>query len=386
MKRILECHPSFDAKLGGLSRGCTECLKGNKTVLFVTGLCPRHCYYCPISEEKWAKDESYANEWKFATKEELFQEIRLCNSTGVGITGGDPLVKRERTCDFITSVKEVFGKAFHVHLYTSLDLVTPDCLALLSRAGLDEIRVHPDIKNETLWHKINGLSTYAWDVTVEIPVIPHLEEQTKKLMLFCEEKINFMNLNELEMSDTNKTNLTKRGDRVKHKLSHGVAQSEETAMRLLAFAKNRFTYAVHYCSSRSKDRQMAKRIQKRAKNVKLATDHETDEGTLIRGVIYLPTLVPGFGYQQKIARLSSKEKIQNKSLLKQAKKELAQKLRLSPSRLHLDLFKLRLLTSVRVVEKHAQRIRQAGFLPAFVEEYPTQDALEVQVQFLGETQ
>ncbi|HRZ19884.1 MAG TPA: radical SAM protein, partial [Methanofastidiosum sp.] len=34
---------------GKLSKGCKLCIKGRKSVLFVTGLCGVNCYYCPLS-------------------------------------------------------------------------------------------------------------------------------------------------------------------------------------------------------------------------------------------------------------------------------------------------------------------------------------------------
>jgi uncharacterized protein len=378
--KSIEKSSLYDAKLGTLSHGCTECLQGNKTVLFVTGVCPRHCYYCPLSEEKWLKDASYANEWKIQDINNIIEEIKLCDSTGIGITGGDPLAKFDRTIEFIQKLKQEFGKQFHMHLYTSLDLVTLDKLKMLFSAGLDEIRVHPDLENKMLWEKISLLKQFLWDTTVEIPVIPHLKQQTKELMQFCNNKIDFMNLNELELSYTNNDELLKRDYHVKESLSHGAKGSQETAMELLEYAKQ-FSYNVHYCSSHSKDVQMQKRIKKRAKNAKFSTDLETDEGTLIRGIIYLKGLEPGFNYQKKIALLSQIEKENALKTLKEAKKEFSTLLRVPSANLHIDPIKLRLITSINIVEKHADSIKKKGFLPAFVEEYPTQDSLEVQVQF-----
>ena len=55
--------PYHSYKIGTLSKGCQLCVKGSKLVLFLTGLCPRSCYYCPISDKKYKKDVTYADEW-----------------------------------------------------------------------------------------------------------------------------------------------------------------------------------------------------------------------------------------------------------------------------------------------------------------------------------
>ena len=52
----------YSKKIGSLARGCKQCVKGEKLVLFITGVCPRNCWYCSISEKKKNKDVIFANE------------------------------------------------------------------------------------------------------------------------------------------------------------------------------------------------------------------------------------------------------------------------------------------------------------------------------------
>src|SRR5205807_270626 len=47
---------------GGLPVGCRQCTDGAKMVLFVTGICSFHCFYCPVSDEKMYKDVVFADE------------------------------------------------------------------------------------------------------------------------------------------------------------------------------------------------------------------------------------------------------------------------------------------------------------------------------------
>ena len=49
----------YSWKIGNLAKGCKQCVKGEKTVLFITGKCSLRCFYCPISDQKKNKDVIY---------------------------------------------------------------------------------------------------------------------------------------------------------------------------------------------------------------------------------------------------------------------------------------------------------------------------------------
>ena len=72
----------YSFRIRTLPKGCQLCVQGKKTVLFITGLCARHCDYCPISEQKKNKDVVYANEWPTKKIKDLFTEIELCGHNG----------------------------------------------------------------------------------------------------------------------------------------------------------------------------------------------------------------------------------------------------------------------------------------------------------------
>ena len=173
---IIEKTKFYSWKNGNLCRGCKLCVKGEKLVLFITGICPRNCWYCSISEKKKNKDVIFANERPITKVEEAIEEAKLCDAAGAGITGGDPLSKLDRTLEYIKALKNEF-KDFHIHLYTSLDLVNEDKLKQLFEAGLDEIRFHPVLDDNTDWHKIDLALEYDWDVGLEIPAVPDKEKE-----------------------------------------------------------------------------------------------------------------------------------------------------------------------------------------------------------------
>jgi pyruvate formate-lyase activating enzyme-like uncharacterized protein len=374
--------PFFSKRIGPLAKGCQHCVKGEKLVLFVTGLCPRSCAYCPISDKKSMHDVTYANEWPTSDINNIIEEARLCNSKGAGFTGGDPVVKIHRTCTYIKKLKKAFGKKFHIHLYTSFDLATRANLKKLHDAGLDEIRFHPDIDSNKLWKNIETAREFNWDIGVEIPAIPNKKTKTMTLLDFFNNKINFLNINELEVSDAKANTLTAQGFRTKDKLSYGVKGSDNLAKELLKHAKT-LNYNVHYCTAKLKDKvQLTKRIQRRAKNAKQYFDILNKDGTLTRGAIYLPYLTPTFNYQKKLDSLTPKQKTITLRKLNTAMRHLIVQYNVPRKLLSIDNQHPRILTNPGVTQHLAEEIRSMHLKPAIVTEYPTWDALIVELEFL----
>lgn len=336
---------------GTLPKGCQFCVKGEKLVLFITGLCPRNCFYCPISDQKYKKDVIYADEWPIKKAEEVIKEAKLIDAKGAGITGGDPFSVIERTVKYIKLLKKAFGNKFHIHLYTSLNLINDEKLNRLYNSGLDEIRIHPEIYNNKLWSKIKLIRKHNWDIGVEIPSIPNTKKQTEGLIDYFKDKIDFLNINELEFSD-NKTQ--KLGTFVpKDRFSYGVKGSEEFAKYLLKKYEKEIKN-IHYCTARLKDRvQLGNRLKRRAKNVATKFDKITKEGTLIRNVIYTKN-------PKKTIRLL-KNLVQEKDLIED---------------------KDRLITSRQILNKYRNKLKKLNLKPAIVEEYPTYDRMPVEIEFL----
>ncbi len=365
---------------GTLPTGCALCVKGEKLVLFITGTCGRRCFYCPVSEAKFSKDVVYANEWKIQdplAPLELIEEAKLSGAKGAGITGGDPLTNVKRCVNYITLLKTTFGKTFHIHLYTSLQLVTHEILQQLYDAGLDEIRFHLDLEHHSEWGKLSLARAFDWKIGVEVPVIPHYKETLFRLVDFICDKVDFLNLNELEQSDTETKHyhLHSLGYETKNDLSYGVKGSEELALEILKYAEQKHL-SSHYCTSTLKNKvQMTERYKLRALHVSLPTDKITSEGLLIRGCVYLKELSPGFDYYHQLQQ-ADRQKIL--PLLTLAQEQLTQKK--IPTILDKD--KLRLLLSSQMVKRKSKDIKKLGFVPAIVEEDPTVDSVEFEVELL----
>lgn len=366
---------------GQLAKGCEECVKGRKLVLFITGLCGQRCFYCPVSEHKYGKDVVYANEWKVSNLDdpvELLKEAKLIEARGAGITGGDPLVKVDRCCTYIRLLKEKFGKKFHVHLYTPLKLVTEERLNKLFDAGLDEIRIHLDVDDESLWSRLDLVCRYSWDVGIEIPCIPGRVDRMKRVVDFVAGRVKFLNLNELELSDTQTAHYKMDGFRAKNSVSYGVEGSEESGLEVLKYAEFKGLPA-HFCTAKLKDGvQVANRLKIRSKNSALWFDIQTGEGLLLRGCVYLPFLSPGFGYREKLKCADVSETLVNLEVVR----DKLLKLGILSENIVVDRVKLRILLPRNIVLKFADRIKKLDLLPAVVEEYPTADATEIDVEFV----
>ena len=372
----------YSHKTGNLCRGCQLCVKGKKLVLFITGNCAQKCFYCPISEHKYGNDAVYANEWKISdTKNptELIEEAKLTGAEGAGITGGDPLTNVERCIEYITLLKKEFGQRFHIHLYTPLKLVTKENLEKLHLAGLDEIRFHPDLDDDKLWPKLELAKQFKWTMGVEIPVVPGYGDKIKKLIDYIKDKVEFINLNELEVSDTEIEHYKLTGKyKPKDEFSYGAEGSEELALELLSYINTK-RLDGHYCTAKLKDAvQVKKRMEARAERIKLPWEKITKDATLIRGCAYLPELSPGVHYHETLKGADKKPILEK---LNQLRSKLIDK-GIKDSQLVIDGNKLRILLPFAVAQSKCALIKKIGLLPARVEEYPTADALEMDVEFL----
>lgn len=349
-----------------LSPGCKMCSDGSKLVVLITGLCSSKCYYCPLSKEKFGKDRIFADEWELKDEsdtDKLILEAEYINATGAGITGGDPLIVWQRAKKYITLLKERFGSGFHIHLYTS-GLKNSEHINDLITAGLDEIRFHPmsdnwdNMDSSPILDSINSAITTGVDVAIEIPAIPKMEKQILTLVKWSDKKdIKWINLNELEFSETNADLLNKKSFIVKDDISAAVKGSQETAYKIIKLVSNEsLDIGVHYCSSSFKDGiQLRRRIMRRAKNIAKKTDIITEDGTLIKGVIYT-----------------------NKNQISEVANLLLKDFKITNNEIYIDKEKNRIEIDALVLEKIAHKLKKIGLECYIIEEYPTADRLEVE--------
>ncbi len=338
---------------GTLPTGCAQCTEGAKMVLFVTGLCSFHCFYCPVSDEKMYTDVVFADEKRVESDADVLEEARAIRAKGAGITGGDPLEAVDRTAHYIRLLKREFGPSFHTHLYTmSTD---PEKIRALAAAGLDEIRFHVP---PGLWSHPQSLGFPAavrlaqelgMTVGLEVPLIPEREADLEALIHWAEsEGLAFVNLDEMEYSDANFARMKVRGYEAKHELAYGVKGADQVALRLL---EKPWKTTVHYCTSGYKDGwQLRTRIKRRAEHVARPWDVVTEDGTLVKGVI------EGDGLDDLLRDLAKRHRVPKKLM-------------------GFDAAKRRIEIAPWVLEEIAPSLGRPSFV---VEEYPTADGLEVE--------
>jgi pyruvate formate-lyase activating enzyme-like uncharacterized protein len=287
VKIIKSKENNYYIKGRGIPKGCKLCLKGQKTVLFLNGICqkPDHCsWYCPISTERKDKEIAFANEIKISLKQDLLEEISKIDAKGMSITGGEPLSKLNlaKTLDYIKYIKLQKGNKFHIHLYTNGINFNEILAEELVSTGLDEIRFHPDREN---WKNIEYALDKGLVVGAEIPVIPS-EKDLKSLRDFViyidTIGADFINLNEFEYCFPNSQSLKERGFYLKKGSIASVVNSQQAALDIIKELNENVDIKMHFCSTTAKDYfQLKNRYLRRAKNIRLPFEVITEEGLLV---------------------------------------------------------------------------------------------------------
>ena len=341
-----------------LPKGCKYCVTGAKMVLFITGICKTGCFYCPISPEKKDKDVIFANERRITNLEEILEEAEMMDAEGTGITGGDPLTAMDRTIEAIKTLKEHFGRGHHIHLYTSsIDMKKA---VELKNAGLDEIRFHPPMEQ---WDSFDVgilskiVSIKGLDVGIEIPAIPGMEKELEQLIVaVVNAGVKFVNINEFEFSESNWNMMEDCGYEIKDELSSSILGSEEIAIGIMKKYKK---YPIHFCSSSFKDGvQLRNRLLRRAKHIAKKYDLITEDGTLIKGIVYADDL------DSAMIVLTKEHKVPS-------------------SLLHADRERNRIEIASWILERIADSLPYRCYV---VEEYSTSDRMEVERTPLGKKQ
>ena len=315
-----------------LTEGCRLCRRGAKLVLFITGLCGESCFYCPISAEKKGKDVVFANERYVATEEDFVAEVEMMDAEGVAITGGESLLKLDRVVEYLKLAKKL---DLHVHLYTSIAAKESTLEKLRS---LDEIRFHPpELRDpEKYIESIKVAKKLGIEAGFEIPAFKF----EPKIVEIVNELDAFLNVNQLEASETNWNELVSRGYRI---CDYYVDCND--IVKLYEKAKK-----FHYCSARFKDV-----AQFRRRLIRMAMNHPDFYQVTKDGTIVCCRIEGNLDKAEEILRRKGYEYVRFEDCIE---------------------------TSVDVVEEIRECLKAEGFRLSIVERYPTSKRTVLEVTWV----
>jgi len=331
-------------------------MRGTKLVLFITGRCEKGCFYCPLSEARYGKDVIFANEVQVTQVEQALKEAHMIDAEGVGITGGEPLLEIDRTCQYLKAFKQEFGERFHAHLYTALEPVSVERVGPLLDAGLDELRLHRFKAGEDL-DKLRAMTRGTVDLGLEIPALPGQLEQMKRLLLDVDAAhLDFVNINELEFGPLNADQLRTRGFVLDSKSVAAVRGSEKTAIALLDWATRHTSLNVHFCPLALKDGvQLRNRFRRRAKHVAAPFERISSDGLLVKGIIHPAA---GMSLAEAFEILTNEFRMPTEQLQSNARR---------------DCFE----SSSMLVRRLATQLKKRGFRVGVAQEYPIESRFQV---------
>ncbi len=106
-------------------------------------------------------------------------------------------------------------------------------------------------------------------------------------------------------------------------------------------------------------------------------DIKTEEGTIIRGAIFIEK--PSFNYT---SLLKTKNKTEEIKKLKKLRNEVCRKLRINKQDILIDEKRYKLWTSRRIIFRHKKEILALKLIPAIIELTPDQEELEIEIDYL----
>ena len=247
-----------------LSPGCRACGEGTWACLFVNGVCNARCFFCPAPQA--TRDPPETSGLPFPEVDDFLDYVERFGFTGVSLSGGEPLLTEERTHAFLTALRARFGARLHLWLYTNGLLATPERLARLAAAGLDEIRFNALATDGDLTAVRAAVGLFP-RVTVEIPAPPG--EGPRLVQLATElaaAGVRHLNLHQLRATPHNARHLVDRADvTVLHGTRAVVIQSELAALEVLAEVQARgLAIAVNCCLSAFRGRHQEAAGRRRA--------------------------------------------------------------------------------------------------------------------------
>ena len=240
--------------LNALSPGCKTCVEGKWLCVYISTRCVQGCFYCPKSQNGNDSDLPRTPEkFSFGSVDDYVAYLGGFDFEGVGFSGGEPFLAYEKLVKYIENTRRAFGLRHYLWAYTSGKHVTPENLAALRRAGLNELRFHIAANGYDLTSVALAIKEIG-RVSIEIPVIPEDKQIVmEKLAQFEELGVSHLNLHQLCMTEANYEALSKRNYTIAHTdyfpNFFPVLESELAAFDIMRYASDKtFKMGINYCS------------------------------------------------------------------------------------------------------------------------------------------
>jgi pyruvate formate-lyase activating enzyme-like uncharacterized protein len=301
-----------------------------------------------------------AEDLEFPVVDEYVEYVTQYDFDGVSVSGGEPLMDMERSCEFIARTKQRLGDEVHVWLYTNGLLATQENLGRLQDAGLGEIRFNLAAQDYCL-DGLRGAVEMFDAVVVEIPAIPEDADLVKNLLpVLSDLGVGYLNIHQLWGAAHNIQELMRRGYSLVSGAWTSVIESELAALDLLEYAIDRApATSVHYCSSAYKERyQIAAKL--RCQAMRLVRDGEdVTEAGLIR---QLSAVGSSEDLQRQVERLRRAGASQSDYEIDLSGGQLRFRARIGPM-MNLDMLKVRLQYDIAYVAEQPGSATTTSVIP-----------------------
>ncbi len=351
-------HSSF--LVGDFPKSCELSAEGKVLNLFVTGLSQRTHPY-EVDDPRQITDNSWANELKVQNKKDIVDESKRSLAEAASITGGDPLTRMDRTTGFIKLLKKEYSDSFYVFLHTFLDSVTDLKLHRLADVKLDEIVFYPDLDNPRSWRKFGLARNFPWKIGMVVPAMPAFSDKIKKLLDHSQGLVDYIVFNDCNCSSVSPSSV------------------KDSVFSLMKYAGKLGCAAYYFPSAKRQMIEMRNRLKLRASNSARSFDKVTSSGTLVRGAIYLQSMLPCEDYHIRLQTIKKNEYLKR---LYRIKRELNMALKAKFGQIEVDRDNMRILADQNLLKKGAKKVKALNLVPALVEEYPTSDNAQAQIKYL----
>lgn len=260
--------------LGPLSPGCQLCGQGYWSCLFTNPVCNADCFFCP-GHAKAGDAPPIAERIAFRAPAEYVSYLKKLGFRGASFSGGEPLLSFRRVVEHVTAIRAELGSSIYVWAYTNGIAATPEKLAELARAGLDEIRFNIAATGYRLdaVHRAVGVVPR---VTVEIPCVPEDAGTLRELLPSLQRAgVDHLNLHQLMVVGNNVLALMERGYTFLRDQTNPVVESELCALELMKHALDEgIALPINYCNTAFKDRWQ-NQVEDRRASPLVMKGHET---------------------------------------------------------------------------------------------------------------